>query len=105
MAISVSIQYNGVFLPDIILLTQGYYHRGTHFKCCGRGFVFVAYETTILYLVLHVVESPYGSVVKRKCISLHQLQCFNAFCVLDFFFFLISLIADGPHHYHPARDH
>ena len=23
----------------------------------------------------------------------------------DFFFFLISLIADGPHHYHPACGH
>ena len=25
------------------------YLRGTHFKCYGRGFAFVAYETTILY--------------------------------------------------------
>ena len=24
----ISVQYNGGFLPDIILLTQGYYHRG-----------------------------------------------------------------------------
>ena len=30
MAINVvSVQYNGGFLSDIILLTQGYYHRGT----------------------------------------------------------------------------
>ena len=28
MAINVSVQYNGGFLPDIILLTQCYYHRG-----------------------------------------------------------------------------
>ena len=33
---------------------------------------------------IHVVESPYGSVVKRKCISLHQLQYFNVSCVLDY---------------------
>ena len=26
MAINVSVQYNGVFLPDMILLTQFYYH-------------------------------------------------------------------------------
>ena len=26
MAINVSVQYNGGLLPDIILLTQGYYH-------------------------------------------------------------------------------
>ena len=25
----ISVQYNGGFLPDIILLTQGYYHWGT----------------------------------------------------------------------------
>ena len=30
MAINVvSVQYNGGFLPDILLLTQCYYHRGT----------------------------------------------------------------------------
>ena len=25
----ISVQHNGGFLPDIILLTQGYYHWGT----------------------------------------------------------------------------
>ena len=29
MAINVSVQYNGGLLPDIILLIQCYYHRGT----------------------------------------------------------------------------
>ena len=29
MAVNVSEQYNGGFLPDIILLTLCYYHRGT----------------------------------------------------------------------------
>ena len=29
MVINISVQYNGGFLPDIILLAQGYYHRGT----------------------------------------------------------------------------
>ena len=35
MAFNVSVQYNGGLLPDIILLTQCYYHRGTRlkFKC------------------------------------------------------------------------
>ena len=33
MAIYVSVQYNGGLLPDIILLTQCYYHRGTRLKC------------------------------------------------------------------------
>ena len=31
MAINVSVQYNRGLLPDIILLTQGPYHRGTFF--------------------------------------------------------------------------
>ena len=50
MTINASVQYNDGFLPDIILLTQGYYLWGTHFKCYGRGCVFVAYETTVLYM-------------------------------------------------------
>ena len=29
MGINISVQYNGGFLPDIILLTQGYYQWGT----------------------------------------------------------------------------
>ena len=29
MAVNVSVQYNGGLLPEIILLTQCYYHRGT----------------------------------------------------------------------------
>ena len=29
MAINVSVQYNGGLLPDIVLLSQCYYHRGT----------------------------------------------------------------------------
>ena len=49
MAINVSVQqHNGGFLPDIMLLTQCYYHhRGTCLKAMKRfcfGFVFVAYE-------------------------------------------------------------
>ena len=33
MAINVSVQYNDGLLPDIILLTQCYYHRKNPFKC------------------------------------------------------------------------
>ena len=29
MAINISVQYNGGLLPEIILVTQGYYPRGT----------------------------------------------------------------------------
>ena len=34
MAINVSVPYNGGLLPDIMLLIQCYFHRGTNpFKC------------------------------------------------------------------------
>ena len=36
MAINVSVQYNGGLLPDIILLTQCYYHRGTRLIAMKR---------------------------------------------------------------------
>ena len=36
MAINVSVQYNGGLLPDIILLTQCYYHRGTRLNVMKR---------------------------------------------------------------------
>ena len=35
-----SVQYNGGFLPDIILLTQCYYHRGTHLNAMKRFCIF-----------------------------------------------------------------
>ena len=40
MAINVSVQYNGGSLPDIILLTQGYYHWGTHLNAVKRLHIF-----------------------------------------------------------------
>ena len=44
MAINANVQYNGGFLPDIILLTQCYLHRGTCLN--ARGFVFAAFDPT-----------------------------------------------------------
>ena len=36
MPINVSVQYNGGLLPDIVLLTQCYYHRGTRSNAMER---------------------------------------------------------------------
>ena len=36
MAINVSVQYNGGLLPDIILLAQCYYYRGTRLNVMKR---------------------------------------------------------------------
>ena len=38
MAIDVSVQYNGGLLPDIILLAQCYYHRGTRLNAMKTFF-------------------------------------------------------------------
>ena len=47
MAINESVQYNGGFLPDfIILLTQCYYHRGTRLNAMKIFFVFGAFDPT-----------------------------------------------------------
>ena len=78
MAINVSVQYNGGSLPDIILLTQGYYRWGTHLNAVKR-----LYILTMKQHFIHVVESSCGLVVKRKYISLYQLQYCNISCVLD----------------------
>ena len=44
MVINISVQYNGGLLPDIILLTQGYYHWGTRLNIMKwLYFVFIAY--------------------------------------------------------------
>ena len=43
MASNVRVQYNGGFLPDIILLTQCYYHRGTRLNAMKRFFIFSYY--------------------------------------------------------------
>ena len=40
MASNVSVQYNGGFLLDIILLTQCYYHRGTRLNAMKRFCIF-----------------------------------------------------------------
>ena len=43
MAINISVQlYNGGFLPDItLLLTQCYYHRGTHLNAMKSFFLYL----------------------------------------------------------------
>ena len=40
MAINVSVQYDGGFLSDIVLLTQCYYHRGTRLNAMKRFCIF-----------------------------------------------------------------
>ena len=55
MAIKTSAQYNGGLLPDIILLTQGYYHRGTRLNT-----VVPALRTPKLRTLLAVKTPPFS---------------------------------------------
>ena len=52
MVINVSVQYNGRFSSDIILLTQGYCHWGTRLNTICSGFVFIAH--VIVHYYYHV---------------------------------------------------
>ena len=50
MVINISVQYNGGLLPDIVLLTQGYYHWGTRLNIMKwLYFVFIAYVIVYHY--------------------------------------------------------
>ena len=56
MMINISVQYNGGFLPDIILLTQGYYHWRTRLNTmqwlCIYQLVFIAYVIEVSNIIL-----------------------------------------------------
>ena len=59
MAINVSVQYNGEFLPNIILLTQCYYHRGTRLNVMKR-FCFRS-------LLTHLSVLTFSPLCGNKC--------------------------------------
>ena len=58
MAINVSVQYNGGLLPDIILLTQCYFHRGTRLNVMKR---FCIYLQTLIPPKLFDIFPPLTS--------------------------------------------
>ena len=49
VAINVRVQYKGVILPDIMMLTQGYYHQGTRLIPACSDFVFTTNVTVYYY--------------------------------------------------------
>ena len=59
MVIKINVQYSsGGLLPDIILLTQGYYQWGTRLNTCS-GFVFIAFVMYTEVLLLPCVMVYY----------------------------------------------
>ena len=60
MVINISVQYSGGLLPDIILLTQGYYQWGTRLNTMYRsGFVFT---TFVMYITTTMCDGVLYSV-------------------------------------------
>ena len=65
MAINVSVQYNGGLLPDIILLAQCYYHRGTRLNAMKR----VLYLQPMIPPKLFGIFSPdLGMLRRSRCV-------------------------------------
>ena len=67
MAINVSVQYDGGFLPDIILLTQCYYHRGTRLNAMKRFCIF-SYSSHLN--VLTFFPPDWGMLRRSRCIQI-----------------------------------
>ena len=76
MAINISVHYNGGLLPDIILLTQCYYHRGTRLNAMKRFCICILATSAAAALVAVNLKvdlnecclgrSPYNSVVQFR---------------------------------------
>ena len=73
MVINTGVQYNGGFLPEIILLTQGYYHWGTRLN-------------TMKWVCIY---SPCHSILLPPCVTVYYIVS-----VLFLLFFLVSLHGD-----------
>ena len=67
MAINVSVQYDGGFLPDIILLNQCYYHRGTRLNAMKRFCIF-SYWSHLN--VLTFFPPDWGMLRRSRCIQI-----------------------------------
>ena len=66
MAINVSVQYDGGFLPDILLLTQCYYHRGTRLNAMKR--VCLCSQPMIPPRRFDIFPSDWGILKRSRCV-------------------------------------
>ena len=72
MVINISVQYNGGFLPDIILLTQGYYQWGTRLNTMyWLSFVLIAFVMYITTTMSDGVLSCLWFAFNVFLVSLH----------------------------------
>ena len=76
MAINnVNVQYNGGLLPDIILLTQGYYHRGTRLNVMKRFSICSLWSH--LLSVLTIFPPDWGMPRRSRCVLIFLLTNWN----------------------------
>ena len=73
MAINISVQQNGGFLPGIILLTQCHHHRGTRLNAMKRFCLVAAYDPTKRFAIFPPVTGGCSE----------GLDAFNFFFKLD----------------------
>ena len=71
MAINVSVQCNGGLLPDIILLTQCYYHRGTHLNAMKRFCICSLWSNLN---VLTFFPLYWGMLRRSRCVLIFSLN-------------------------------
>ena len=72
MAISASVQYNGGFLPDIILLTQCYFHRGTRLIAMEEVLSLQPMIPRIRFGISPPLD--WGMLRKSRCVSFGMMQ-------------------------------
>ena len=72
MVINISVQYNGGLFPDIILLTQGYYHIGDPFKYHVEALSLQPRKQYITTTMLDVVLHCFCFVFAFCLVSLHS---------------------------------
>ena len=70
MAINVSVQYDGGFLPDIILLTQCYYHRGTRLNTMKSFFLYFQLLIPPIINVLTFFPPDWGMLRRSRCVQI-----------------------------------
>ena len=80
MAIDISVQYNGGLLPDIILLTQGYYHRGTRLNTVYRLCLYSLCNSILLLpflMMCYIVSVLFLLFVWCPCMAINASVPYN----------------------------
>ena len=103
MVINISVQYNGGLLPDIILLTQGYYKWGTCLIVSGLFLMFFWCPCMAINVNVQYNGGLLTDIILLTQCYLHRGTCLNAmkrFCICSLLippkrFYIFSPITGG----------